>query len=182
MALIKKKAYKGFEGEYWRELDDLYDNYAISNLGNILNIKKGKLLCTRINRYGYEDVHLSTNGVSKRFTIHRLMAKAFIDNIDNKKYINHKNGDKKDNSINNLEWCTASENTIHALKNQLMKRVVGTNHGMSKLKGVDVRRIKMALKCGIQGKELSEMFGVSTATISNIKRRVNWGHIKLNLV
>lgn len=93
--------------------------YAISNLGNIINVKNGKKLKTRINKHGYIEVQLSTMGIKKNYRIHRLVGIMFLENQYNKPYINHKNGNKLDNCIDNLEWCSAKENDEHARNNNL---------------------------------------------------------------
>ena len=99
-----------------------FDNYAISNLGNIKNIKKGNILTPYLNTNGYLTYTFCQNGVKKTFRLHRLVALYFIDNPNNLPYVNHKDGDKTNNKVENLEWCTAKENDTHArssgLKNQ----------------------------------------------------------------
>lgn len=99
-----------------------FDNYAISNLGNIKNIKKGNILTPYLNTNGYLTYTFCQNGVKKTFRLHRLVALYFIDNPNNLPYVNHKDGDKTNNKVENLEWCTAKENDVHArssgLKNQ----------------------------------------------------------------
>nr|DAK16804.1 MAG TPA: homing endonuclease [Caudoviricetes sp.] len=91
-----------------------FENYAISNYGNIKNVKKNKILKPVKNKNGYLEHTFCQNGVKKTFRIHRLVGLYFIPNPDNKPYINHKNGIKTDNCFNNLEWCTAKENDTHA--------------------------------------------------------------------
>lgn len=93
--------------------------YAISNKGNIINVKSGKRLNTRINAHGYKEIQLSTNGKRKNYRIHRLVAQLFILNTEKKPYINHKDGNKLNNTVDNLEWCTAKENDFHARHNNL---------------------------------------------------------------
>ena len=99
-----------------------FDNYASSNLGNIKNIKKGNILTPYLNTNGYLTYTFCQNGVKKTFRLHRLVALYFIDNPNNLPYVNHKDGDKTNNKVENLEWCTAKENDTHArssrLKNQ----------------------------------------------------------------
>ena len=99
-----------------------FDNYAISNLGNIKNIKKGNILTPYLNTNGYLTYTFCQNGIKKTFRLHRLVALYFIDNPNNLPYVNHKDGDKTNNKVENLEWCTAKENDAHArssgLKNQ----------------------------------------------------------------
>lgn len=99
-----------------------FDNYAVSNYGNIKNVKNGKILTPVKNKNGYLTYTFCQNKIKKSFRIHRLVAFYFIDNIYNKPYVNHKDGNKTNNHVNNLEWCTAKENDHHAratgLKNQ----------------------------------------------------------------
>ena len=96
-----------------------WENYAVSNTGKIKNIKTGKLLKLFENKSGYLTVSLCQNRKQATFRVHRLVALMFIDNPDCKKEVNHKDGNKKNNNINNLEWMTHKENDAHARKNGL---------------------------------------------------------------
>lgn len=78
-----------------------------------------KILGTKINRLGYKEVALSKNGKTKTFLLHRLIALHFVENPNNYPCVNHKNGIKCDNRIENLEWCTRSYNTKHAYENNV---------------------------------------------------------------
>lgn len=91
-----------------------FENYAISNYGNIKNVKKNKILKPVKNKNGYLVYTFCQNGIKKTFRLHRLVGLYFIPNPNNKPYINHKNGIKTDNYFNNLEWCNAKENDTHA--------------------------------------------------------------------
>ena len=93
--------------------------YAISNKGVLINVKNGKKLKTSINKNGYLEVQLSTNGIRKSYRIHRLVALMFLNNEENKPYVNHKDGNKLNNCVDNLEWVTSKENKQHALLNSL---------------------------------------------------------------
>lgn len=104
--------------EIWKNIDGFEDKYKISNLGNIYSIKRAKILKQYKNAYGYFSTVLS-NKKTKSVIVHRLVAIAFIPNPENKPCINHKNGVKTDNRIENLEWCTHKENNLHAYKNKL---------------------------------------------------------------
>lgn len=107
-----------------------FSNYAVSNFGNIKNIKKNKLLTPMKNKKGYLEYTFRQNNNCKTFRIHRLVAIYFIENKFNKPYVNHKDGDKTNNHFKNLEWCTAKENDNHARQNGLKtqeKPIIATN-------------------------------------------------------
>lgn len=109
-----------------------YD-YTIFEGGNIQNNKTCKFILSNIGKSGYKHVCLFKKGKRKTFDIHRLLAIAFIPNIENKPYVNHKDGDKLNNNLSNLEWYTAKENVIHVNKTGLIKRKYGINHHRNKL-------------------------------------------------
>lgn len=114
---------------------DFNTNYAVSNFGNVMNINTKKILSPQDKGYLFVTLHNVSNtrnkrGYRKQYRIHRLVAKYFIDNPDNKPYVNHKDGNKHNNNVDNLEWTTASENTQHAYKNKLIsiqKPIKATN-------------------------------------------------------
>jgi hypothetical protein len=128
--------------EEWEDISGYEGTYTVSNLGrvkslgrnvnapkNIWEIKiKEKLLCPRKNKNGYMIVGLSLKGDTKTFYIHRLVAETFIPNIENKKQVNHINGDKKDNRVYNLEWCSPKENLTHAIAKRLRIMPRGDSH------------------------------------------------------
>lgn len=104
--------------EVWKTIDG-FENYQVSNFGRVKSFAKKtpKILTTNANDgIGYVRVQLYKNKQRAFFRIHRLVAMAFIPNPENKPEINHKNGIKKDNRVENLEWATYSENENHARK------------------------------------------------------------------
>lgn len=88
------------------------DHTSIRKNGRVDN-RKGKVLKPKIDRYGYKVITLSHNGKRKSYTVHRLVAEAFISNPLNKKTVNHIDGNKLNNDISNLEWSTEKENQVH---------------------------------------------------------------------
>ena len=104
---------------------DFNPRYAVSNLGNVKNLDTEKLVVP--SNKGYLNVRLydlnkkkGEPGYRKDYQIHRLVALNFVKNPDNKPFVNHIDGNKFNNDASNLEWCTASENMIHAYKNNLV--------------------------------------------------------------
>ena len=121
--------------EKWRDIKD-YPNYEISNNGRVKSIarktpSKNNILISRkelilkgyVCNKGYHIVCLyDVNKKMKAFRVHRLVGQVFIENTYNKKQINHKDGNKLNNNVNNLEWCTNQENINHAIKNGLINQ------------------------------------------------------------
>lgn len=104
----------------WTKING-YNNYSISKNGQIRNDITGKIKADRINSRGYSLVDLYSNGERQTERVHRLVADTFIPNPDDKPQVNHRDGNKRNNSVENLEWCTASENMQHAFDTGLSK-------------------------------------------------------------
>jgi len=91
-----------------------FSNYSVSNLGNVANQKTGRILTIRLNRGGYNIVDFSLNGKKYTKQVHRLVAKAFIENPCNKPCVDHIDNNRTNNNVNNLRWVTKSENSMNA--------------------------------------------------------------------
>lgn len=124
--------------EIWKDIAGYEGHYKAGSLGNIMSLErqitnsrygKGKikqrLLKGQLKKSGYIEVQLRLDAVMEKFKAHRLIANAFISNPLNKPVVNHKNGIKSDNRVENLEWCTHSENGKHAFKIGLKKSPYG---------------------------------------------------------
>lgn len=109
------------EQEIWKDVVGYEGKYKVSNLGNVLSVKKDKILTPKNNHDGYKRIQLWEKCKAKFVSIHRLVAEAFIPNPDNKPFVNHINGVKDDNVVENLEWVTQKENIVHAWENGLSK-------------------------------------------------------------
>ena len=117
--------------EEWKQIND-YDNYEISSLGNVRNSKTGRVLKLTC-KGGYVFTGLSKNSNGKTIPVHRLVALAFIDNPENKPQVNHKDKNRSNNIVSNLEWSTASENNIHKSAN-----IIQTTNQQVKVWRVDI--------------------------------------------
>lgn len=120
--------------EIYKDIGGYYGDYQISNLGNVKSFKKTeRLLKFGINATGYYHVGLSYNGLVKYHNVHRLVAETFIPNSNSKQCINHINGIKTDNRIENLEWCSYSENNQHSYDNKLHLPIIHSNETKNKM-------------------------------------------------
>ena len=110
--------------EKWKKIKEFADGlYSVSSLGRVRNNKTGKYIVGDINNFGYYRVTLYNKGKHKRYMRHRLVAKHFLKKPSkDRKFVNHIDGNKGNNTIYNLEWVTQSENEKHAFRNKLKKR------------------------------------------------------------
>jgi hypothetical protein len=167
--------------ENWKSMKyrDIFDHiYEVSDKGNIRKVDTKKVLKSHI-RTGYKAVCLYNPETEKKSTtsIHRIVACTFLENPENKKTVNHKNGDKLDNTVENLEWATYKENTQHAIETKLQtghpKRVIQYS-----LEGEYIQTFDSII-------EASEKTGINSRRISGIckgekpsKNNFIWKHEK----
>ena len=163
--------------EIWKTIKYCDDRckYEISNMGRVKSLCKGREKILRLShtKDGYTKCGISINGVSCRFRVAKLVAEHFIPNPENKPTVNHIDGNKDNNCVDNLEWATLSEQMCHAYETGLKKPMQGTSHKSSKLSEEDVTYIRTHYKA--HDKEfgmnaLAEKFNVSGCCI---KRAVN---------
>ena len=134
---------------------------------------KGRILSQNDNGHGYLTVQL---GRGNRLYVHRLVAEHFIPNPNGYEEINHRNANKQDNRVDNLEWCDRRQNIDHSVKNGVTPR--GSRVWASLLREDQVREIKeLLLKGKITQSEIAEMFGVSQQCVSDIKLGRTWKHV-----
>ena len=108
----------------WKKIEG-FPNYSVSDDGQVKNDLSERMLTLFDNGLGYKVVHLSKDKNKRTVRVHRLVAQAFIANPQEKSCVNHINGNKSDNRVENLEWCTHSENNIHSYRMLNRKSAVG---------------------------------------------------------
>lgn len=180
------------EGEIWKEIPGFNQYYQVSNIGRIktmfrmVNGKNGalrprpeKIMKPKLTMFGYRTISLFNPSKKKvDIFVHRLVAQAFIPNPENKTQVNHIDGNKQNNHVDNLEWNTASENTIHAHKNNLVKVRRGEGVHGAKLTEDKIKEIReMYAKGGISYVKMAELFDVGPQTLHAIVQRKLWKHI-----
>lgn len=168
--------------EVWRVIKG-YPHYEVSNIGNVRSLDRiipcglknrrfrGKPLRMRIKNYGY--VSLTADGISNNFYVHRLVALMFIDNPENKPQINHIDGNKFNNVLSNLEWCTARENLKHAVDTGLNKNK-GEDASISKLTAKQVMEIR---DNPLSFSVIARKYSICSSSVFNIKQRKTWKHL-----
>jgi hypothetical protein len=168
----------------WRSVVGYEGRYAVSDAGEIMSMDyKGSglpgLMRTSGGSRGYRQINLIVErGTVRRSLVHRLVARAFLGACPAGWQVNHKNGDKGDNRISNLEYCTPAQNKQHAVSTGLCSYRLGELHQNSKLKADQVAEIRKALSLGMTQAEIGGAYGVTGGTIGAIARGDTWSHLK----
>lgn len=169
--------------EFWKTVTG-YDGYQISNLGKVKN-KKGRLLSQWVGNNGYYNTCLSKDKTPTKFLLHRLLATEFINNPNNYKYVNHIDGVKTNNSLENLEWCTQAHNANHAFhilkahSNSICVGAKGSKSMFSKTVFQYSKNGGLINKFG-STREVTRLLGIDYSSISGVcngKRKTAGGYV-----
>jgi hypothetical protein len=155
-----------------------FENYVINDLGEVYSLpkrtRKGRRKMKPMQyKHGYICVDLVKDTKVYRKLIHRIVATAFLPNPENKPQVNHINGIKSDNNLNNLEWNTHSENQKHSIKIGL-RSAKGIKNSQSKLTEDDIRQIR---KLDLKYAEIAKMFNIGVPNVCSIKKNKTWTHV-----
>lgn len=173
----------------WKPLSGYENYYSISNDGQLVRIatfggkKRWKPSAIRQNKYGYIKCRTCVDGKKIEHLAHRLVWQTFCGPIPDGMEINHKNGKKHDNRLENLEVCNHSYNIKHSFR--VLGRTspnnpsLGSRNGSSKLTERDIPVIIRLYQSGLSQKDIGKKYGVSQRTISLVTRREKWKHVLL---
>jgi hypothetical protein len=153
-----------------------WDQYSVSEDGLVTG--PSGLVSTHKNHKGYVCLNLRVaDGRFKIFMLHRVVAYTHIPNPEGKPEVNHKDGDKQNNTVSNLEWCTHAENCAHAQAAGLFVQQRGLSHPSCRLTEEDVEDIRHFRGWGISYPKLGELYGISTQSAYAIVKRKSWAHL-----
>lgn len=179
--------------EIWKDIEGYEGLYQISNLGRVKSLRKNIIMKSFLrgsranNRYSA--IQLNKDAKTRTFSVHRLVAKAFIPNPNNYEYVNHKNENKTCNEYWNLEWCNSSYNRIYSINKGSIKYKTGEKNKLSKLTDNEVRWIRKNYKSQHKGNvksnslslnEIARIFNVSKRTILDIVHNKKYKDVDLN--
>ena len=163
------------------KINGIETRYTVTDDGKVFSLsyggtgKKHELKLLPEKKSEYIHVNLYYNKKLHRIPVHRLVAMAFIPNPENKAQVNHINGIKYDNRVENLEWVTPRENTIHAIRTNLITRQSGDNSPSHKINSETAHAICKLLESRQYGiTEISNMLSISPSIVSNILHRKAW--------
>lgn len=178
--LLEEIDYKDLPSEEWRDVVGYEGLYEVSNFGRVKSLQRdvAKILKSNPGIGGYLRVVLCKNEVKKNRFVHVLVAQAFIPNPEGKKQVNHRDGNKKNNHVDNLEWTTPAENIAHAFELGLRKS--GCKHHMAKFTADQVREIRRDCVPGDPErgfKAFARKFNVTPKIIENAYYRISYKDI-----
>ena len=170
--------------EVWKDIAGYDGFYMVSNTGKVMSVggrcgtsRNPLMLKQSANHDGYLKVRLLYNGKDVTAKVHRLVAEAFIENSDGKETVNHKDGNKQNNHVDNLEWADRSEQMYHAYRYGLKPRMNGEKCPAAKLTNEQAQEIRRLYKRN--SKEfgtvaLGRKYGITNAAVGRIVRGVGY--------
>ena len=177
--------------ELWKPVVGYEGVYEVSSKGRVRSVDRvlidrngreknfrGQIIATHLNKYGYPICTLWRCGKGKTSTIHRLVAISFLENENDKPQVNHIDGNKENNSIDNLEWVTNSENDIHAFEIGLRTTRRGVDCNFTKLTDEIVLSIRDMKKKGATQRHIAQTFNISEGNVSQIVNRKRWAWLE----
>lgn len=183
--LTYMKEILGFEGRYAVTKDGRVWAYPRTRSYDASSIRRdctkhyaGRWLKDSINKYGYKQLTLWKDGKGYAYRIHKLVAESYLTKLSDKLVVNHKDGNKLNNNVANLEWVTHAENTQHAFKLGLMVARRGEDNNMSRFKENDIKEMRDMYESGINRSQIAKKYRTSKTHVNKIVKRIIWKHIE----
>lgn len=177
--------------EEWRNVVGYEGHYKVSDRGRVRSLDRiikdkvgrtkfyeGQELSQFIDKSGYPMCTLWRDSNGKNKTVHRIVAGAFIPNPNNKPQVNHKDGNKENNHVDNLEWVTNSENDLHAFEIGLRTVRRGSKSNLAKLTEEEVLKIREFKESGETQRNIAKIFDISEGSVSQIVNRKRWAWLE----
>ncbi len=161
------------EEELWKVIP-FESNYEVSTYGRVRNVSTKQVKSLRSDRYGYLRVTLYPSG--KTHSVHKLVASVWMGECEGKQ-VNHKDFDKTNNKLDNLEWCTVKENCIHREKYLNPDRLNGTSNPMSRYIEAEVLHMRKLYSEGVKYRDIARIYSAPSEPIRRIVKRISWKHI-----
>lgn len=176
--------------EEWKDIIGYEGYYQVSNLGRVRSkdrivthsngskvLYRSKILAAPADHWGYNAVSLCKYDIKRKTCkIHRLVATMYISNPNKYLEVNHKDGNKSNNKVTNLEWVTGKENKAHAIKNKL--HAYGTRQSAAKLNDKQAKQIyKLATSGKMTEQTIAKKFKINRSGVNKIKLKISWKHI-----
>lgn len=162
------------EKEIWKDVPEYPNEFMISNHGRVWSKRTNKILSQGTNKKGYKVLSSKIGGRNGKYIckrVHRWVAEVFVDNPEDKPFVNHDDCDKSNNYYKNLEWCTSKENSEHASKNNLFNPQKGFDNSSSKFNEDDITYIRTLYKPRHKlfgARSFAREFNTHHSVISNI--------------
>jgi hypothetical protein len=166
--------------EVWKPIVGYEGSYEVSSTGMVRRLRRssgarvGRILKSHDNGEGYLFVPLCINNTRRQRTVHRVVAEAFYGPALGRQ-VNHKNGNKQDNRVENIEWVTPKENSLHSYR--VLHNKQGSKHPMAKLTEACISTIRNMLANGQTMGSIGRRFGVHLSTVRDIRTGRTWSHV-----
>lgn len=175
--------------EQWKDVVDYEEVFMVSNLGNLYSKRSKREVKQTILKSGYASCATrigGRKGIAKCFRVHMLVANAFLDSPSQEQlawakdshygvvYVNHIDGDKTNNKVNNLEWVTAKENSMHYCNSEAALNRDRTKPSTARLSDEQVREVRLLAEKGTSERKLAKIFKVGRTSINNAKNGYRW--------
>lgn len=147
-------------------MKQIFDKYLVSKDGRLFSIQQGELkpLKLQTKKSGYKQICLYVDGAKKYFLVHRLVAMCYLEPKDGKSQVNHKNANKSDNRVENLEWCDSKENNAHSINLGLRTK--------RKMTDEKLEEVRMLTNRGFSSREIAKLICVSKTTVLRAQKEL----------